>query len=727
MNLLKQTTSIALCSLALSLNVLPAEARKDKDLENLRKDVIEQTLSQSVDEAAIKHIVETIREDGTWPGIDYTNVKREAFQHKIHLANMVNLAVAYEKKGCALKGNRKVKEAFRKAVAYWVKHDFQCENWWNNEIGTPMSFISMLLAMDDNLDAKQVDGMLPIAQRASMDAYGARPSGDRIALAGLEAKWALFARDSKIVERMMKEIEKEVNIRKAGKPGIQADYSFHHRSDRVNNTLSYGLQFINVFAEWAYYVADTRFRFSDEVMKTAVDFYLDGVCKQMVYGKLEDTGILNRDITRIHHEAMSPVTPERLMHITDYRKEELQQVVNARKGEAFEAPEFAKFFWQTEHLAVQRPTYYTSVRMFSVRNRNMEEPYNNEGISNHFRADGTNHLSLKGDEYLNIAPVFDWCSIPGATTPVLDKMPDMWQIQKEGQTDFVGGVTDGIYGAAAFDFVSPHFPLKAKKSWFFFDEEYICLGAGIRATCKYPIVTTLNQCYLKGDVKVLNGDGSRSVSKGKHDLEQVSGIWHDGVGYVFPEAEKVSLSNQEETGTWYAVSPRSDASKELQRAEVFKARIAHGVRPRNAAYAYVVLPGVTVEKWQAYHQKPTVKVLSNTVELQAVEHLGKNIVYLNGFKSFSIALGGKRGTVSVDSPGMVMLKYAAADKLAGIVVSDPTRKMSVLHLSVSGKLDLATDEAHAVARYCADTNKTCLSIGLPQGDMAGSSAHVNFR
>ena len=726
MNLWNKKTSIALCALAFSLNVMPAQARKDKDLENLRKDVIEQTLSQSVDEAEIKRIVETIREDGTWPGIDYTNVKREAFQHKIHLANLVKLSVAYDKKGCAWKGNRKVKEAFRKGVAYWVKHDFKCENWWNNEIGTPMSFISMLLAMDDNLTDEQIKGMLPIAQRACMDAYGARPSGDRIALAGLEAKWALFSRDASVVERMMKEIENEMKVRHANERGVQADYSFHHRPDRVNNTLTYGLQFINVYAEWADYVSDTRFRFSEEAMKIAVDFYLDGICKQMVNGKLEDTGILNRDITRVHQEVMSPVTPERLMKTTDYRKDELQQVVNARTGKEFTSPTFAKFFWQTEHFAIQRPTYYTSVRMFSVRNKNMEEPYNNEGIYNHFRADGTNYLAVSGNEYLNLSPMLDWCSVPGATTPIVDKMPNMWQIQKEGQTDFVGAVTDGVCGAAAFDFVSPHFPLKAKKSWFFFDDEYVCLGAGIRASCKYPIVTTLNQCFLKGDVKVLSANGAQSVAKGKHEFDKASGVWHNGVGYLFPEVEKIGVSNQEETGTWYDISPRSDASKDVQRADVFKARIEHGVRPRNDQYAYVVLPGVTAEQWQARRQQSDIKILSNTTDLQAVEQTTKGIVYLNGYRSFTISLGNQRGAVSVDSPGMVMLNYAASGKLTRLVVSDPTRKMSVLHLSVSGKHELAADAHQAVARYCAKDNKTYISIALPQDDMAGSSVQVNF-
>ena len=707
-------------------HLLPLHAEKDKDIEKLRRDVIAQVLSAHVDDQKVTDLMATIQNDGTWPGIDYTDVRREAFQHTKHLSNLVQLAVAYQKKDSAWKGNRKVKNTFCKGVDYWLKHDFKCENWWNNEIGTPSSFINMLLAIGDRLDKDRVEGMLVIAKRGGLSAWGARPSGDRIALAGLEAKWALFCRDTERVERMMKEIENEMKVVPAGKPGIQADYSFHHRADRVNNTLSYGLQFINVFSEWAHLVAGTRFRFTDKALQLAVDFYLDGVCKQMVYGKVEDTGILNRDITRVHKGVMSSVTPMNLLQSTAYRKNELQQVVNARTGRPFEVSSFAKFFWQTEHFVVQRPSYYTSVRMFSVRNKNMEEPYNNEGVKNHFRGDGTSYLSLNGDEYLNMAPVMDWTCIPGATTSVVDKMPDMWQIQKEGQTDFVGAVTDGIYGAVAFDFVSPHYPLKAKKSWFFFDDEYVCLGSGIRSGSKYPIVTTLNQCYLQGEVKVIDTGKEQSLSKGVHTLERATGVWHNGVGYLFPEASRIGLSNQQETGTWYAVSPRSNSSKDLKCADVFKLCIKHNIHPQNASYAYIVYPQVDFMQLKAYQQSPRVVILSNTPKLQAVEHFDKGIVYLNAYQSATLVLPNGRGSVEVDSPGMVMLMYGKEGNLEKISVADPTRKLGKLHLTLSGRHMVANNVSFAEAHYGEKLDKTYVAISLPHADEAGKSVEVKF-
>ena len=47
----------------------------------------------------------------------------------------------------------------------------------------------------------------------------------------------------------------------------------------------------------------------------------------------------------------------------------------------------------------------------------MEMPYNGPGKPTHHRADGTNYLVLKGDEYHNIWPVYDWQKRPAIRLP----------------------------------------------------------------------------------------------------------------------------------------------------------------------------------------------------------------------------------------------------------------------------------------------------------------------
>lgn len=171
----------------------------------------------------------------------------------------------------------------------------------------------------------------------------------------------------------------------------------------------------------------------------------------------------------------------------------------------------------------QRPDFYTSVRMYSTRNANMEEPYNGEGLMNHFRGDGTNYLSVRGDEYKRLTPVYDWMKIPGATIVQLDKMPGENEIQKWGLTDYVGAVTDGTYGAVGLDFKSPHTGLAAKKVWFFFDKTYVCLGTNISSRMKNQVLTTVNQCLLNGEVTVSDADGIHPQEQGSRMKKRYDG------------------------------------------------------------------------------------------------------------------------------------------------------------------------------------------------------------
>ena len=350
--------------------------------------------------------------------------------------------------------------------------------------------------MDNDLTNDQILRALPIVGRANLSASSARPSGDRIKIAGLLAKTLLFRRDSAGFDKAIKVIYGEIKF-STGR-GMQYDLSFHHRTDRVTSTLSYGTGYADAFAEWAALVVGTTYHFPEKELDLLIDYYLDGICKTMVYGKYPDPGAENRAISRrgIFNQA-GISTPERLLLASSYRKDELEKIIKIRKGE-IRVTDDLPLLSESKYFSFQRPGFFTSVRMFSSRNNNMEMPYNSEGLMNHHYADGSNFISRTGKEYSEIFPVYDWQKIPGTTVLQKPELPSENEIQKPGLTDFVGAVTDGKYGAAVFDFKSPHDPLVARKAWFFFDKEYVCLGAEITSGSDLPVVTTINQC-LKRD------------------------------------------------------------------------------------------------------------------------------------------------------------------------------------------------------------------------------------
>ena len=419
------------------------------DFTIVKERVTAELLKSTVDDSKVDEILTRLTDDGSFQNINYADLSRIAgFPHRHHTYDLVYLAKAYKAKSSTFYNSEELKAKITQSLKYWVDHDFFGDNWHNNQISTPTNLVNLMLIIGDDMPKELVDKAQPIIGRAHMNASGARPSGDRIVIASILAKNLLFIGDKEAFDDIIKLIEGEVKF-STGSRGMQHDYSFHHRVDRVNNTTSYGYgKYANAFGEWSYYVANTQYAFSVEKINHLVDYYLDGVYKQLVYGIYTDISVKNRSIS--HKATFKPqgtLEIERLLFGTDYRKAELGEILKLRKGEAKPSASFAKFFWQTEHFVFQRPNFYTTVRMYSTRNRNMEKPYNGPGKTTHHRADGTNYLMLKGDEYHNIWPVYDWQKISGTTIMQKPQLHGIENIQLDGLTDFVGAVTDDMYGA----------------------------------------------------------------------------------------------------------------------------------------------------------------------------------------------------------------------------------------------------------------------------------------
>ncbi len=700
------------------------------DFEIIKDRVVAELMKSSVDDRRVEEITGRMNDHGSFGDINYEDLSRTAgFPHSRHTSDLVYLAKAYQNKSSDFYHDKNVKEAIINGLKFWVEHDFVGDNWHNNQISTSTNLVNLMLIIGDEMPEDLVKKAQPMIRRATMEQvpgvfYGARPGGDRIAIAGIVAKNFLFLNDKKAFDEVIQIIAGEIKFT-TGERGMQHDYSFHHRHDRVNNTTSYGYgKYANAFGEWSYYVAGTRYAFSVEKINQLVDYYLDGIYKQQVYGIYEDISVKNRSISnKATFKPQGTMEIERLLVSTDYRKDELEEIIRLRKGEAKPSQSFAKFFWQTEHFVFQRPNFYTTVRMFSTRNRNMEEPYNGPGKTTHHRADGTNYLMLKGDEYHNIWPVYDWQKISGTT--ILQK-PELYgpdEIQKDGLTDFVGAVTDGLYGAVVFDFKSPHDKTEAKKSWFFFDNECVCLGTGISSTSNFPVVTTVNQVLMRSNVTVLQNGELKKLPKGSRELDKVKWVYHDKIGYILPEPATVHVSNQPEKGRWSDITDQKNISEELVTEDVFMMYFNHGNRPGNASYQYIVVPDVSEQELTETAEKNrNMEILSNTSDLQAVKNNKLGICQAAFYKAGELQVS-ENLKILMDSQGMVMLK-TEGNQVKELTVSDPSRKLSQMQVTITGVYEKSGVDFSAFPDKTQ--NKTLLVVDLPQGVYAGKSLNISL-
>ncbi len=714
------------------------------DIKDIKERVVNEILKPTVNDSDIESILDTIKEDGTWPGINYEDVSREGFLHMRHLGHMVALGRAYKTKASKFYKKARVKDAVELALENWADHDYISDNWWHNQIGTPDNLVKLMLIMGDELPKGLVQKIQPIIGRANIDAPGARPGGDRIKIAGIEAKNMLFLNNQERFGELIKVIEKEIKYvkhngmtygygyrdeqggfenRSDGGRGIQYDNSFHHRSDGVNNTLSYGLGYAEAFVEWAAYTAGTKYALSGDALALLTDYFLDGICKMSVYGKYPDAGAKNRSISR--PGALKPYglsIPEGLLAASDYRSNELKEILAIRSKNIKPTLSHATFFRNSGHFSFQRPDFFTSVRMFSTRNYNMEYPYNSEGLLNHYRADGANPIFRTGDEYNDIWPVYDYQKIPGATIVQKSKMPPREDIRQLGPNDFTGAVTDGKYGAAAFDFRSPHDSVVARKAWFFFDDEYVALGTGISYKNKVSVATTLNQCLLRGDVTISKNSLVSVIGKDEKEYQQIDWVFQDGIGYVFPKPSSVYVKNNEAVGSWRRINEQADSPQEETMLDVFKLWIDHGEMPTDASYEYIVVPATSVEKLEQAQSKKNITVLSNTPEIQAVGNKQLNIFQIVFYKAGEIALSDNLTLVS-DSPGIMMLK-TDGENITSISVSDPNRELRKMHISISDRIEKKGE--NFITTWNSEQKVSEITIHLPHGVDAGKTVPIDL-
>ncbi len=350
----------------------------------------------------------------------------------------------------------------------------------------------------------------------------------------------------------------------------------------------------------------------------------------------------------------------------------------------------------------------------------MEEPYNSEGLKNHHLGDGANFISQSGKEYYNIFPVYDWQRIPGTTVVQKKELPNPEKIQQAGSMVFAGGATDGKYGVVGFDFISPLDPLTARKAWFMFDNEIVYLGSGITSNANFPVNTTLNQCYLTSDVFISNGQGAKKLEKGSHDLKDVRWVHHENIVYFFPSKSDIAIKNDLATGSWWDIHKGSRTPRDLIQENIFKVWLDHGFKPENCTYEYLIVPGVSVSEIDRYIDKANVEILSNSTTMQAVYHAELELLQVVFYEPGEITWGGNL-SISIKSAGLLLV-YFQKGNIEKITVSDPTRKLNVIELSINTEISLESDSA--MIRWDENENRSTITIELPVDRYAGNSVII---
>lgn len=680
--------------LAKAQSVDPAALIMNRIAFDLKKPV------RFIDKAAEKNLT-TLQINGSWAGIDYKDKGITNWLPDEHLLKLQTLIQAYVAKDSKFYANEKAFDAIVKAFRYWYDQDPKSSNWWHNEIATPQSLGEMMILMRKAEKQIPADLEAVLIERMKRGDPEKMTGANKTDVALHYFYRALLTGNKALLASSTNELFDPIRFVHY-KEGLQYDYSYLQHGPQLQIS-SYGLVFITGVLKMIGYVQGTPYAISNEKLAMFSTYYRNTYLKAIrgsyIDFNVEGRGVSRPDILNKRGEknrliAATIVDP---MHANDWKNAIAR--IDSTEGPDYKVEPFHKQFWNADYVMHLRPGYSFNVRTVSNRTKRSESG-NKENLLGRYLSDGATNIQVRGPEYYNVMPVWEWDKIPGTTTrdyAVDQPTTKFWG--EDGSTAFSGGVSDGVYGATAYELNFDS--LFAKKAWFFFDQEIVCLGAGIHSNALQHVVTTVNQCWLNGEVQGSSIKGK--FGKGKTEVfenEKQSWILHDGIGYVFPNRTKVSLSTINQKGNWYHIN-NSHPKTELS-GDVFKLWIDHGVKPDVATYAYIVYPGIKNTEPLANFNKSGIKIISNTPQIQAVANSKLNLLQVIFYEPGMLALDGY--TLNVDKACALMIKDLQGKPV--ISIADPLQK-----------------ETHALVTITntGSGNQLQYPVTLPKNEFAGGT------
>ena len=332
-----------------------------------------------------------------------------------------------------------------------------------------------------------------------------------------------------------------------------------------------------------------------------------------------------------------------------------------------------------DRVVAWRSNFCFGLSMSSSRIANYES-INGENLHGWFTGDGMTYLYLGNPDTQftgDFWPTVDAYHLPGTTVETNSRANSANEATTTGQTWVGGAQVANTYGTAGMSLAAVSTTLVAKKSWFMFDNQIVCLGAGITCGGGTEIDTTVENRRLGTSPTnnfIVNGVTNPPVMGWSSNLTSASWCALDGVaGYYFPGgATNLLATFVTNTGAWIQINNGTyvGATTNLYTDSYLTLWFNHGVKPTNATYAYVILPNYTASNMAAYAASPDMVVLTNTATIQAASKPALGVVAANfwtdGTNSADLITVNKKSSV------------ITSESLTGISVgiSDPTQTNS---------------------------------------------------
>ncbi len=579
---------------------------------------------------SVESILHKMQYDGSFFGMNYKTQDGTPRSHPIWLTT---LAQAYKSPSNKYYRDPEVRDKFLSGLRFWIKTNHNVANWWYRYIAYPKETTKCVILMSDEIkkDPELFDQTMKYLRWSYEHSDSGRLTGANGAdiIIGSMAASVLTENDAQMMDYKDK-MTGLLTIQPA--EGILSDYLFgqHCGHGRQLYFCNYGKEFVNSMMYYLEFCNGTKYQTPG--VDLLQDLFVKGV-QWIFYAKHYDPNNSGRyDSSDQYYEQIKGLA-QRLQKLDVSDKTEVQKIAKRISGD--NSLSGNRMFWRFDYMINRRPNYMVSSRMTSTRTVG-NEAGNGDGEYNYYAANGVNYIFVNGDEYDGkYFKQFNNRQFPGITAEQ-DNRPlpiPNWGENAGNNNAFAGGASDSTYGACGM--ILDRRGLTAHKAWFYFDDEFVCLGAGITESDGIaPVYTTINQCNKSGAARYCDNKKNGTLRKTAY-LHQPEWVLEGNVGY-------------------FNLDPASVFKLKTDSA-LFSLNIDHGVNPANKTYAYVVYPAMKSTKdATGYFKHLPVEVLSNTPDVQAVRQKNLHITEIVFTKAGELAT--PQGTLTVDAPCVLLWK-----------------------------------------------------------------------
>ncbi|CAH1787119.1 unnamed protein product [Owenia fusiformis] len=711
-----------------------------------------------------------MKDDGSFSDITYTDNKNKwSKPFLIHGDRLTKLIQSYflSHNGNSFYQNDNIWEWIVKSWEFlaYTAPDNTDWNWWGNQIGLPRSLWSGLFLSRGKISDKLYDDLIKRywTDRTVWD-YERKKDGfisasnlANRAFLGLfetyfQSQDIFETRRSQVLEYLAQEI---VNKTTYQGEGVGADYCIHahnihtgfYEGKYTNSHLrlmiyngGYGAEYIKRFGFICIALRDSSYAVTEIIMSEFINVFLE--CHQyLVRGWTFEPTSVGRNIDdnqRVTYWAALDSVYKVLKWLLElnYRKEELENAVTRylKRGPTSAANALVgnKGLFASDMMVHHRQGYMATVRMFSTRTVRPETWVSSRRTQNpdgYYTGDGFVTLLQDdhefGSRFNEVFQYYDWEKIPGTTCEYSGQVPREGMERNVGNPNgfphhisnavFVGSASDDMYGVAAMDYDRPTVNITMKKSWFFFDDEVVCLGSDIERretneVIELPIITTLNQVVQDGNIAYCNSETRQYVgSDTTTNVPNAKWIYHDNIGYVFPNGADANVDSHVKTAN----------GKTLEVATMW---MEHGVEP----YAYIMYPGVTIAQTEERHANPPVEILQQDSNAHIVYQSTLDILSMIVFTapiSFVYPDTELSFSFTVDQPCILMIRHFQSNNTLSITASVPTHYRATVQIALAGIHIRGFDSS-----YSPDEQESLALFNFSDDPMiAGKSQTKNFQ